>query len=240
MPRNAKIRWRKSDAERIANLTRRFNAKITRVSKNNPEIAAIQPSRLVSQELQKKLKNYPRQVFNRELAKMERYLRQGAEMPYTTREGVNITVWQKKEIDNTFRSINAKRRVDMAKFEPSPYKGNLYAIETENLQPRKNTIQSIKPRDWEKFVTNLEKQQLARYDTGRMQIYKDNYLRAVAEVYSENSDLYKYVSELSAETVAEAVGNPLVDINFVYDLTEQTLKERTIKEQFEQIKGNKG
>ena len=49
------------------------------------------------------------------MAKLERFLRKGAEMPYTTKSGVATTVWQKKEIDNTFRAINAKRRAERKK-----------------------------------------------------------------------------------------------------------------------------
>lgn len=236
MPKQSKIKWTKQDADRISKLVRKFNAKITRVSKKNPSIVEIQPKRANSQELQKQLKEYPRKIFNREVAKMERYLRQGYELPYTTKSGVNTTIWEKKEVDNTFRAINAQRRSQLKKMAPSPYKGNLYAIETENLTPRKNTVQSIKPKNWDKFVKNLEAQSVAKYDESRMQKYKENYLKAISEVYSENSSLYEYVKNLNPEKIIESIGNPLMDITFIYDLTELGLKERTIIDQFEKIK----
>ena len=182
MAESNKIRWRSIDQKAVTNIARRFNAKITRVMKAHSDWAENLPERINVKELSEKLRSGTRREFNREMAKLERFLRKGAEMPYTTKSGVATTVWQKKEIDNTFRAINAKRRAERKKLDPSIFKGNLHSIQENNLLQRKNTVQEISPKYWKEFVRNLDYQLEQEYKD-KSNIYKMNLLKAISNIY---------------------------------------------------------
>lgn len=231
------IRWRDVDSRKIANLVRQFNAKITSVSKKHPELARIQPERIVSKELQDFLKKYDRATFNRYVGRLQRYLRKGAELPYTTKQDVTITNWQKREIDNNFRSINARRRAEMNKYQPSAEKGTLRTIEEGNLRPRKNTVNEIKEKNWGKFVENLEKQVLSYADNSRKEQYKQNYIRAIQNQFGDSSPLINIISDIDSESLVKAYySDPILQIDFVYDPKEAQELERLIIEKLNTVK----
>ena len=80
MAESNKIRWRSIDQKAVTNIARRFNAKITRVMKAHSDWAENLPERINVKELSEKLRSGTRREFNREMAKLERFLRKVAEM----------------------------------------------------------------------------------------------------------------------------------------------------------------
>ena len=237
MAESNKIRWRSIDQKAVTNIARRFNAKITRVMKVHPDWAENLPERINVKELSEELRSGTRREFNREMAKLERFLRKGAEMPYTTKAGVATTVWQKKEIDNTFRAINAKRRAERKKLDPSIFKGNLHSIQENNLLQRKNTVQEITPKYWKEFVRNLDYQLEQEYKD-KSNIYKMNLLKAISNILGEKSELYNLVSQVAAERIKRfADTSSLISISFLYEpLEPEDIEEYFKSELFELLK----
>lgn len=237
MAESNKIRWRSIDQKAVTNIARRFNAKITRVMKAHPDYTENLPERINAKELSEKLRSGTRREFNREMAKLERFLRKGAEMPYTTKSGVATTVWQKKEIDNTFRAINAKRRAERKKLDPSIFKGNLHSIQENNLLQRKNTVQEISPKYWKEFVRNLDYQLEQEYKD-KSNIYKMNLLKAISNILGEKSELYNLVSQLVPERIKRfADTSSLISISFLYEpLEPEDIEEYFKSELFELLK----
>lgn len=237
MAESNKIRWRSIDQKAVTNIARRFNAKITRVMKAHPDWAENLPERINVKELSEKLRSGTRREFNREMTKLERFLRKGAEMPYTTKSGVATTVWQKKEIDNTFRAINAKRRAERKKLDPSIFKGNLHSIQENNLLQRKNTVQEIFPKYWKEFVRNLDYQLEQEYKD-KSNIYKMNLLKAISNILGEKSELYNLVSQVVPERIKRfADTSSLISISFLYEpLEPEDIEEYFKSELFELLK----
>lgn len=237
MAESNKIRWRSIDQKAVTNIARRFNAKITRVMKAHPVWTENLPERINVKELSEKLRSGTRREFNREMAKLERFLRKGAEMPYTTKSGVATTVWQKKEIDNTFRAINAKRRAERKKLDPSIFKGNLHSIQENNLLQRKNTVQEISPKYWKEFVRNLDYQLEQEYKD-KSNIYKMNLLKAISNILGEKSELYNLVSQVASERIKRfADTSSLISISFLYEpLEPEDIEEYFKSELFELLK----
>lgn len=237
MAESNKIRWRSIDQKAVTNIARRFNAKITRVMKVHPDWIENLPERINVKELSEKLRSGTRREFNREMTKLERFLRKGAEMPYTTKSGVATTVWQKKEIDNTFRAINAKRRAERKKLDPSIFKGNLHSIQENNLLQRKNTVQEIFPKYWKEFVRNLDYQLEQEYKD-KSNIYKMNLLKAISNILGEKSELYNLVSQVVPERIKRfADTSSLISISFLYEpLEPEDIEEYFKSELFELLK----
>ena len=213
----AVIRWRAIDEARLKNVVRRFNAKIRRVAKTKPEIAGLQPEKANLRDLRDDLKLLPRSEFNRKMKSMERYLRKGYEMPYTTKAGVNTTIWQKREIDNDFRSINAKKRALIKKYNIGYDRGTANTLEAENLRPRKNTVEEILPKYWDTYVRNLEYQR-GQTESSVHEKYKENFLYAIAVSVGEESNLYKAIDKMDASEIYRyQFLSPLLQIGVISD-----------------------
>lgn len=220
MATTGRIKWRVSDAETIRNLAKAFNRKVRAVKRENPHLAEYQPSEISYKEMIKELKNSDRADFNRTVSKYSRYLRDGAELPYTTQQGVNITLWEKREIDNTFRAINARNKAAREKAErlASPFTGTMYTLEDVRIMPRKNTIQEITPRHWDEFVRDLERSAKHSTQGYRENLYKQNFLRAIENNLGRDSKLYSIIKSISADKLTEFYyTDPVISINFTYD-----------------------
>lgn len=232
MARSSRIRWTKNDARTVVNLVRQFNAKITRVSRRNPSLAGIQPERINSQAIQEMLKQMTRRDFNRWLGRTRRYLEKGAELPYTTKQGVDTTVWQFRETTNDFRSINAKRRAELKRLNPSTITGTMGAIEQLQLRPRKNTIQEVLPKDWKTFIANIERQTYSREREIKSSRYQQNYIQAIRNEMGYQPELEDLVRQIDPMDLYDLyAANPLVQIDFVYAPEEIEEKVRLISEE---------
>ncbi len=228
------VKWGKNDEVKLRNIVKRFNAKVTRVSKKHPEIAYLQPPKISVKGIRETLKGISRKEINWTLKKYENYLRKGAELPYTTKQGVNTTVWQKKEIDRAVRTINARNKALIKKYEPSTYKGTMGTIEQNNLKPRKNRVQQLLPKDWGRYVENLEKQLYRMSDNVRQGIYMENYLKALDNVLGENNPVTEYVKKnVSPAQLEEFYYNePLLQIDYIYSPDEAQEIIKTMLERF--------
>lgn len=232
MARSSRIRWTKNDTRTVVNLVRQFNAKITRVSRRNPALAGIQPERINSQAIQEMLKQMTRRDFNRWLGRTRRYLEKGAELPYTTKQGVNTTIWQYRETTNDFRYINAKRRAELKRLKPSTITGTMGAIEQLQLRPRKNTIQEILPKDWKTFIANIERQTYSREREIKSSRYQQNYIQAIRNEMGYQPELEELVKQIDPMDLYDLyAANPLVQIDFVYAPEEIEEKVRLIGEE---------
>lgn len=240
MARRGKINWRPADDKVLEDVVSKFNAKIDSVSKATPAIASAQPQRVNSEELRKLLQSYNRNEFNRITGKMQRYLRSGMETPYTTREGVNTTVWQKQEIDNTFAAINARRKKEIAKFQPSTFKGTMGSIEQNNLRPRKNTVESIKPKNWDDYIRNLELQLLNENELIKREQYKENFLHAISATIGEHSRLYDRIENTPAEDLYRYMyTEPLLQISFTSDPREAEEIEEIMLNRLDEVEAGR-
>ena len=217
MARTGRIKWTRGDAKKVANLVRQFNAKITRTAKKNPSIASALPDRMNSQAIQQMYSQLTRKDFNRWVASTMRFLRKGAETVVKTKAGVSTTRWQLNEIRYNLNAINAERRKRMERLQPSTYRGTMGAIQELELQPRRNMSQTITPEYWEQYVRGIEKQVLSSYVSGKMELYKENYKKAILNELGNQEELLDIVDKIPADTLAEVyASDPGLQINYIY------------------------
>lgn len=243
MASGGKIKWRDADTQHVKQVVQAFNRKIRKVKKTDPHLAQYQPSEISYKEMLQTLKNTDRADFNRILGKYSRYLREGAELPYTTQQGVNITIWEKWEIDNTFRAINARRRAARQQAEKlaSPYTGTMYTLEDVEIMPRKNTVQEITPKHWDDFVRALDLSALHSGQTYRQNLYKNNFLAAIEnQLGSAGKELAERVKKISPAKLTQwYYTDPLVSIGFTYDQREAKEIVDTMMERIDRLEGRK-
>lgn len=223
MRKQYKIRWSRQDKKDLTNAVRKFNAKITREIKRNPDIAMFLPERITTEGLRSRIKT--RQDLNRELNSINRFGRKDATKPVMTPLGLMTTRWEKNEIGIRVASINRRRSRTLKEADLKPEKGNTYVAENANLLPKKYNINKIKPSDWDKYKKGVFKQTISTYTAQGWENYKRSYLLSIEEnlYQSENAKaLKKLIESLDAETVYKgSFYSPNLDIVFTYDPKEQ-------------------
>lgn len=219
MPKRNRIKWRKKDEQKVTNIARVFNSKITRTLKAHPEWAGFMPDRISTKELKEKIQT--RADFNREMKSYERFMRKGAEMPILSETGIKTTTWQKKEIGLKVAQINRSRTREAKKANVSTYKGTMGSIESNNLKPKSYDINKIRKSDWEKYQQTVNHQIQANYKSDKVLKYKENYLRAIIENLGEGGvakELYDYVSQLDPSMMYNVYyDDPVLQIQFTSD-----------------------
>jgi len=232
MSKKYNIKWRKKDRKKVTNTVRKFNAKITRTLKKHPEWENYLPERINVKDTISMIET--RQDFNRILNSYERFMKKGAEMPFTSQTGIQTTTWEKREVGYKVAQINRARTLETKKADVSTYKGTMGSIESNNLKPKKYNIDKIKPREWEYYKRTVNKQVKARYKDAKVQKYKENYLRTIRENlgYGEKAnELYDYVLKLDAKMMYDVYyDDPILEIQFISDpLPVDTIAEKALQ-----------
>lgn len=204
----SRIRLKNSDVIRLESTIKLFNLKIQRIKETRPDIMEIQPEILSSVNELKKLAQLSRKNFERTIKSYESYLKEGAELPYTTATGKTITSWEKGEIDRMYRSINARRNEMIRLYRPSEYQR-----EALNLNVRKNVIEEILPKNWERY-----KQSLYRTYYGEQEkLYRENFIKAVQNELGEG-ELYNRLISISPEKLYRYLFTTrFINIPFIYE-----------------------
>lgn len=233
MPKQYNIKWRKSDREKISNTVRQFNAKITRTLKKHPEFAPYLPEKITVKELTANIRT--RKDFNRGVNSLSRFLKRGAEKPYTSKSGVKTTKWERKEIGYKVAQINRQRAIERKRANVSTYKGTMGSIQANNLNPKKYNIDKIRPQEWDKFIETVEKQTKSNYNYDKMERYKENYIKGLYNVFgAKGNGIIGIVENIPPDEFTDLFYNdPVLQLDFIYDPIEVDLKIESIIEHFE-------
>lgn len=224
MPRQYNIKWRKQDKQKVTNTVRQFNSKITRLLKKNPALKPYLPDRINAKELTKNIQT--RSDFNREINSLGRFLKKGAETPITTDTGLRTTQWQRKEIGYKVANINRQRTAERKRANVTTFTGTMGTIQKNNLEPKQYDFNKIKPSDWDKFVQNVEKQVKENYFSEKNELYKQNYMTAISNVFNkeDSSKLLSIIQNIPAENLIDLFySDPVLQIDFVYDPLEASV-----------------
>lgn len=229
----AVIKWRRVDEVKVRNIVRRFNIKIATVSRLHPNLAPYQPDKLNANAMIENLRKVSRQEFNRQIGRLERYLRKGAEKAYMTKAGVITTEWQRREVANTLRSINARNRAIIKKYNLVPGSGRSEIARYENLRQRANNFERIQPEVFKNYVANLERQASGVDLERKNLIYKENFMQAIKNELGVNSPLYGMVEQTEPSKLADILfSDEIFTLQFVYDPYERQQIEDMMIERF--------
>jgi hypothetical protein len=228
MQRKPNIRWKQGDVERLEREIRRFNSKLKRVKKRNPELENILPNPIKKKDFKESITT--RQDLNRELNSLSRFSKSGAEKPITSKTGNTVTVWEKKEVGLKVAQINRERTKERKKVEAMETtsrgketglkRGEMGSERLSSLQPKSYNFDKIRGgKEWEKFKSSVNKQATERYKQEQMNNYKMNYLKAISRVFGDyGEDLARKIKQLPSEVVVDLFySEQEATIDFVYD-----------------------
>jgi hypothetical protein len=232
MGKSNKIKWRRSDEDLLRRTVKNFNAKISGVNKRHPELAKYQPERANFKELKQQLKNLPRSEFKKEIARLRRYSKKGAEQIREADTGGFVTNYSFREITIYRQTINrekAKRRKEKQFTGEKAMEGNRFISEREaDLLPERSP-KKLSERGWRDLEMRLYRQQKTDYRNAQQKLYRENILTAVSRVYGGGSALLFALSKLTAEQLIDFYyESPYLSFDYIYSEQEREIIEDTI------------
>ena len=179
MPRYRRINWRESDTKELNRVVRNFNDKINRLIKKDPTLKNKLPEKVKASELKKNINT--RRDLNRELNKLKRFSRRGAEelvdLPGSEYD-LKITKWQRTEMKRMTSIVNRARKKRREKLEElEATSGGLglgYSIDTLGMgNARMESLKDIKP-----FTPSMNYRDLhKKYETLLIESQSDYHLQ---------------------------------------------------------------
>lgn len=224
------IKWRKSDIAELGTLVRKFNAKITRVSKKNPTVVEFLPERLNVKDIQERITE--RKDFNNLKKSVARFMQKGAENLVTLQNGIVLTKYQKKELEIQRGIINRKQaRAHKEAGELQP--GRMGTIE-QWANRILDKVEDIKQENWKSYVKRLERQSQEAYYVRRDDTYLANWTQSLFTVFGDQwaLEILDATKDIDRNKLLKAtIENDALSIGFNYDLTElEAKKERILDE----------
>ena len=236
-----KINWRKVDNERLINLVRRVNAKITRVSKISEEMAQAQPERLNITELRQQLSTGTRAEYNIFINRYNRYMRQGAENVYITKAGGVATNWAKKEVQYAIARENryrAKQREFMVKMgvEPSKYRGSL-GLEAD-FADRPNIFEEYSPTRIQNYIKAVFRGEASFENGKKTQQFRENIYTALRENLNELAeDIINELNDFNDDYMLIAyMEDDILHSGIIYSERDAEIKYNEIMEYIERLR----
>lgn len=111
MSKRYKIKWTNNDTKELNRVVRNFNAKINRLTKQNPQIKNLLPEKIAVRDLKELINT--RQDLNRELKALRRFSKRGSEEIVSIKNtdyNIRMTKWQRSEMSRRVAVINRRRK----------------------------------------------------------------------------------------------------------------------------------
>lgn len=158
----------------------------------------------------------------------------------TTRGGVEITKWEKREIEKSVRRINLERarrnnliRAEAGDIDPGNRVMMGKLAEAEHM--RKKPLSKVKPADFASYYRSILKQSNPEYWKKRDQIYINSYLDSLANNLGGDvaARIKNIISQLDPfDVVLESVTNEFLDHDFAYSELERAIKGELIEREW--------
>lgn len=233
MSRKPNIRWRKSDAEKLAKEVERFNAKIYRTRSRHPELADILPDTIKKEDKQRMITDFktkPRSEFNKQINSLDRFTRRGSEKEIVSATGNRVTKWERREVSYKVAQINRARTIERKAAENMDAtsrgkslgmkRGEMGSERLNELKPKKFNFDKIRGgKEWEKFKASVDKLASPEARNARIEAYKTNYIKGLKEAFGDYAnDIIDIIENLPAEVVVKTYyGEQEATIDFFYE-----------------------
>ena len=219
MAKQYKIRWTAKDTAELSKSIKRFNAKLTRISKKAPSISYLLPEKVSEKELKDLIST--RADLKREINALNRFSKRGAEelvkAPKTT-NNVYVTKWQKEELSRRVALVNRKRKARLKEFESLPAKSRgqelgytvgqkrayigMGRAEEVSLLPMIVFAPSMSPSEIRMKYKSAREQSKSSYFTEKDYRCKENFLKGIRENYNYE-DVKDVIARIEAMDIRE-------------------------------------
>lgn len=201
------IKWTAAQRKKLSAAVSKFNAKITRERKKNPELAPYLPSKLSVSNLREKITTA--NDLNRLVSSVNRIFKADALKPIVNKHGVVTTVYELNEAKVAVRKINRDRDKERKVIVGTPeYQGTSASVRANTLSPKKIDFENATTESWLKFIESVEKQMYDKYSNERKLRMRDNYITAINEnLNSLGQPIVDLVASIPIDTFVSGVLN---------------------------------
>lgn len=219
MSKYHKIRWSQSDNQELAKVVRNFNAKIDRLNKKDPskilndlpEGMKVNKNALPEKITVRQLKELinTRQDLKRELNTLKRFSKKGAEkisVVPDTDYNLQVTDWQRKEMNRTVGIVNRKRAERLKKIQETSVEGHDFTLgqlgmgkQAENeLRPTTSFYRTMSQTDLKWKWKSLRNERQSDHFTKKDYQLRENYIKGLRENYAEKDmkDVIKAIEKM--------------------------------------------
>lgn len=231
------IVWDDQKSKELSALVRRFNDKLRKAAKRNPDIAKFLPERKSVRQIKASLKtNAEYQQLKRDINLM--FKRDALKLirPY---RGVVTTKYQSAVIRNATRRIAAARKKELKRLEKSP---NFYGLTREQERQYSRPIfRGDTQSAWDAFVKSIERKSMSTYMGEYKSKYHENFIKALESTFGKERarSLAEIANKLPENYLYDIYyDNPNLSIDFVYGANEMATKYETVANELQRSLDN--
>lgn len=230
MLRKSNFNWNEDNKKQLKQVVNDFNKKITRLKKSNPSIKYSLPDKVKYSEIKSIVAN--KQDFNKNVKRLERFLKPNAEKLVTvkeTRGNIEITKWQYQEMNKLVKDVNKNRQERWNKLSSMELKvggqplnytrgqvGMGSQLENE-LRPTTAFSSSMVNYDVKRKYKSLLLQSGSDYYRKRDYILRDNYIKTLKEEYGNDSkDIVRKLKEMPIDDFLDTFYQEDHPFEFIY------------------------
>lgn len=228
------IKWRKVDEVKLAKSVRKFNASLTRLSKQNPEIfdAGLYPDRVTVSNIKDRILS--RTDYNREIARLNRWFDKGAR-DIITKSGIKMTRYAYKEATYDYRrqlnaynkslaeahdNLRKQAQLGNAPISPAAKLAELETRRTDSSENNNETPENLE-NSWAMYLLNLSKRSSDKYILQTNNLFYTNYVTTLYEnltpEHANDIQALMYTLQLTGyEMYLLTTINPDLDIEYLY------------------------
>lgn len=215
MSKKSKIRWRKSDTEKLARTVKNFNAKISRILKKDPSAISYLPEKMSMTKAREMIET--RADFNREVNSLTRFSRRGAEQVVSSTRGAKATKWEVHEFNRKQSIVNRQREKERKKIEEKEVKiggkgtgqtrARMGTIKENELKKSRKNFYNQSQKEWELARKNMDKMLNSTENQRKREQMRENYIKGLREggFLDEHPEIEKYIRGIDVDKFYETV-----------------------------------
>lgn len=246
------IKWRQKDITKLSTYVRKFNAAITRLEKQSPELigSGVLPERLNVAELRGNIKT--RADFNYYTNKIDRFFKKGARDIVLDKSGFRTTKWAIKEQTILQNRINAIRRRTIKEFGVRKGQRSFLGLEPIDIQKEKERILKKASKqetqedyenvmqEWFNLAYSLERESSSSYYAENFAKLRSAYMNAITEHMPPElaNQLIKFIkdNDIWGSDIVYAISlNDYLDFETYYNLEDEYVRSQNMLELWEEI-----
>ena len=238
MPEKHSIRWRNRDRDELKRVVKNYNAKVTRLKKKNPYIADLYPDKIKVSDVTKSIET--RTDYNREIARLQRFSKRGAEEIKVSDEGATATKWEVQNFYYDQRRENNRRKKERERLEKMPVtsrgkdtgqtRATMGKIKENAVKPLNKKFDKLSQKEWEKAKAYIDSRLDEKFMNEQKGNMKDNYIKGLKNA-GFSKELVDLMEQLDSSKFVDVVDiDTEADFDFIYDPQELAYKNQVLLE----------
>lgn len=244
--RQYNIKWRESDEKELARRVKNFNAKLTRLYKQQPDKIPVLPEKIKLSDLKKGITT--RDEYNRTIKSLSKFSERGSETLVKSKRGAEATKWEVREYKLRQVRLNRMRQKEKERLLEKPVtsrgkdtgskRSQMGTIRDNELKPSKRKFENTSQKEWDLFKKSVDAKLDPLHSEYAKYNMKQNYIKGLINA-GYSTDLVDTVRQIPVDKFIDTVRTDTeASFDFIYDPIEHKLKENALLETWKNALAN--